>query len=373
MAECEVRATGTASRGAAAPIFFVAKKAFRKCVPFTAVLELTYRCNFRCSMCYVIHENTEGELTTAEWKDVLDQLAEAGTMYLELTGGEIFVRRDLWEILEYAEKKKFLVVLFTNGSYITPEKAERLRRFKNIVGFSISLYGGDKQTFDKVTRVRNAYDRVLQALGVLRDHGFRVKTKTPVTTENVHTLEQMRGVAKAAGCMQYVCAPLISPRDDGGLDPLKERVGDEEIRDIYRRESMEWFDTKKVSWSSPTCTAGRSLVGISPQGDVYPCIQLRRSAGNLREKPFKELWNSHALDEVRAFNFSKMEKCQSCSVTTFCSPCIGLNLMENGDIHKPSSETCRITTLSAEVYREQKRLPMVATGGVREVAHCALG
>jgi radical SAM protein with 4Fe4S-binding SPASM domain len=357
-----------------APLFLMAKKAYRKCVPFTAVLELTYRCNFRCSMCYVIHENTEGELTTEEWKGVLDQLAEAGTLYLELTGGEIFVRRDIWDILAHAEKRKFLVILFTNGSYISPEKAERLKQFKNIVGFSVSLYGGDKATFDRVTHVKGAYEKVTSALGVLRDHGFRVKTKTPITTENMHTIEGMKGIAKSAACFQYVCAPLITPRDDGGLDPVKDRVPDEEIRSLYRNESMDFYDTKGVSWSSPACTAGRSLVGISPQGDVYPCIQLKKTSGNLREKSFKALWESHEFDEVRSFSFGKMEKCQSCSVATFCSPCIGLNLLENGDIHKPSTETCRITTLAAEVYREHKRLPMAKPGGgAREIAHCALG
>ena len=79
---------GRTGPDAKSPIFFVARKAFQKNIPFTAVIELTYRCNFRCTMCYVTHENTEGELMTDEWKGVMDQLAEAGTMYLEKAKGE---------------------------------------------------------------------------------------------------------------------------------------------------------------------------------------------------------------------------------------------------------------------------------------------
>lgn len=361
------------------PLFFMVKRAFQKCIPFTAVIELSYRCNFRCTMCYVVHENTEGELTTEQWKGVLDQLSAAGTMYLEITGGEIFVRRDVWEILEYAERKKFLMHLFTNGSYITPEKAERLKQFKNIVGFSVSLYGGDRETFDRVTHVKGAYDRVHKGLRILSDHGFKVKVKSPITTETVQGIGGMRQSAAAAGCFSYQCAPLITPRDDGRLDPVRDRISDEDMREIYRNEDMLAFEKKKMSWMAPPCTAGRSLVGISPQGDVFPCIQLRVSSGNLKEKPFKELWESQAFDEVRSFSFAKMEKCQTCSVTTFCSPCIGLNHLESGDIHKPSTETCRMTTLAAEVYREKRRLPLLARerpvspGQGSEVQHCAMG
>src|SRR5262249_10912953 len=155
-------------------------------------------------------------------------------------------------------------------------KVERLKQFRNnIVGFSVSLYGGDKPTFDGVTHVRGAYDRVLKGLKLLTDGGFRVKTKAPITTENVASIDGMRRAAKTAACYQYQCAPLITPRDDGTLDPTYDRIADEDMRRIYRVEDLDWFDTKRVLWSSPTCTAGRSLVAIGPMGDVYPCVQIR--------------------------------------------------------------------------------------------------
>jgi len=365
--------TTESPQGNKSPIFFVARKAFQKIVPFTAVLELTYRCNFRCTMCYVIHENTDGELTTDEWKAVLDQLADSGTMYLELTGGEIFVRPDIWEIIEYANKKKFLMHLFTNASYLTPDKAERLKAFKNIVGFSVSIYGGDKETFDRVAHVKGAYERVLKGLQILTDHGFKVKTKSPITNENVETIESMANISKMAACYQYQCAPLITPRDDGGLDPVGDRISDEAMREVWRHEIANGFGEKTMSWTSAPCAAGRSLVGISPQGDVYPCIQLRQSSGNLRDTSFKELWGSNVFDDVRSYSLSKVEKCQTCSVGSFCAPCMGLNHLENGAINEPSEEICRISTLAAEAYRDYKRLPMLGDAvSETSVGHCAM-
>jgi radical SAM protein with 4Fe4S-binding SPASM domain len=355
-------------------MFFVAKKAFQKCVPFTAVCELTYRCNFRCTMCYVIHENTEGELTTEEWYDVLDQLAELGTLNLELTGGEIFQRKDIWEILNYAQERKFLMHLFTNAAYIDEERAKRLKEIKNIMGFSVSLYGGDPQTFDKVTHVKGSYDKVVRALDILKSHGMKVRTKTPVTVENAHTVAGMRKLSKGALCASYQCAPQITPRDDGDTSPTDDRLPDEQLRQILRVEPGDSRDKRMVSWDSPTCAAGRSLISISPMGDVGPCIEFTQTIGNVRDKPIRELWYSDKLDYVRDFTWSKMQKCRNCSVTQFCSPCVGINQQEQGDITQPSHETCRITTLLAETIREKKRLKTlpVVDDAPGEMSHCTL-
>jgi radical SAM protein with 4Fe4S-binding SPASM domain len=325
-------------------------------------------------MCYVIHENTQGELTTQEWFNVFDQLADMGTMYLELTGGEIFVRRDFWEILAYANKKKFLMHLFTNASYINEERAKRLTKFKNIMGFSVSIYGGDAETFDKVTHVKGAYGRVANALDILQSHGMKVKAKTPVTVENVHTVDDMKSLAKGALCASYQCAPLITPRDDGDAAPTDDRLADEAMRDILRVQTTQQIEAKNIGWDSPTCSAGRSLMGISPMGDVSPCIEFTQKSGNVRDKAIADIWYSHELDYIRDFTFGSMEKCQTCSVTQFCSPCVGLNQQERNSIQEPSDETCRISTLTAETYREQKRLKVIPNrpAGV-DVAHCAVG
>jgi len=374
MAEVQA-STGQAGQGipVKAPIFWVAQKAFKKAIPFTAVCELTYRCNFRCTMCYVIHENTKGELSTEEWFSVFDQLADLGTMYLELTGGEIFVRRDIWDIIEYATRKKFLMHLFTNASYLNEERVERLKQFKNVMGFSVSLYGGDKETFDKVTHVKGAYEKVERALHILKEHGMKVKTKTPVTVENVATVQSMREMAKGALCASYQCAPLITPRDDGNTDPTKDRLPDETMREILRVEPSEKYQARRVSWDSPTCAAGRNLIAVSPMGDISPCIEFTQKVGNARERPIAELWHSETLDYVRDFTYGSMHKCQSCSVTQYCSPCIGLNQQETRDIHSPSSETCRIATLTAETHRQRRRLKVVAARPAQvELSHCSL-
>ena len=83
------------------------QKALQLGVPISAQLDLTYRCNEKCVHCYLDHED-HGEMTTAEIKDVLDQMAAAGVFFLTLSGGEILMRKDFFEILHVCREENFL-------------------------------------------------------------------------------------------------------------------------------------------------------------------------------------------------------------------------------------------------------------------------
>lgn len=103
------------------------QKALQLGVPISAQLDLTYRCNEKCVHCYLDHED-HGEMTTAEIKDVLDQMAAAGVFFLTLSGGEILMRKDFFEILTYAAKKTFCIKLKTNAMLIREREAKKFAR-----------------------------------------------------------------------------------------------------------------------------------------------------------------------------------------------------------------------------------------------------
>jgi len=108
----------------------ISKKTAGRRVPLKGSLELTLQCNLRCKHCYLdgVHDGIPGEqeLSTEEWYDILDQLADAGTLWLLMTGGEPFARSDFLDIYTYAKKRGFLITIFTNGTLITPEIADYL-------------------------------------------------------------------------------------------------------------------------------------------------------------------------------------------------------------------------------------------------------
>ena len=104
----------------------VGQRAFDLGVPIAVHLDVTYRCNERCIHCYLDHDD-HGEMTTAEIKDVLDQLAEAGVFFLTFSGGEVFLRRDFFDIVEYARRLMFSVKIKTNAVMIHEQEARRIR------------------------------------------------------------------------------------------------------------------------------------------------------------------------------------------------------------------------------------------------------
>src|SRR6266581_987989 len=100
------------------------EKALARNIPLSVQVDLTYRCNERCVHCYLDHED-HGEMTTPEILGVLDQLAAAGVFFLTLSGGEIFMRKDLFEIVEHARKLTFSIKLKTNAVMIRNATARR--------------------------------------------------------------------------------------------------------------------------------------------------------------------------------------------------------------------------------------------------------
>src|SRR5712692_5706146 len=129
----------------------MAAKALQMNIPLSVQLDLTYRCNERCIHCYLDHHD-HGEMNTAEIKDLLDQMADAGVFYLTLRGGEILMRRDFFQILEHARLRTFCVKLKTNGVMIRAKEAERLRAL-GVESIQISIYSHRPEVHDAITKV----------------------------------------------------------------------------------------------------------------------------------------------------------------------------------------------------------------------------
>ncbi|MFC2171263.1 radical SAM protein [Acidobacteriota bacterium] len=329
------------------------KKTIDRCIPQTAVLELTYRCNFRCIQCYVLlGDKRDKELTVEELDSVMEQLASMGTLYLILTGGEIFVRKDVWEIMDLTRKHRFAVHLFTNGYALTEEIVDRLDGYGNLMGLSISMYGHDSETYEKVTQVRGSYERVKAGIQRLVDRDLNIRIKTPIIETNYCSLDMIREYCDDLD-VTYRPTPVITPRDDGSTEPTRYRIDDETLKDYLRGQDLSYLDNRNPKKDVPVCTSGRNQLTIAPDGELYPCIQIRESAGNVREKPLKEMWESGAMDFIRNLTINEIPKCAKCKHLKYCNPCFGLGWTEFGTVKKPSKETCRITKIVREIYLDR--------------------
>jgi radical SAM protein with 4Fe4S-binding SPASM domain len=325
-------------------------------VPFSALLELTHVCNLDCVMCYNV-ALAEPELSTAEWLDALEQLAAAGTLRLTLSGGEILTRRDFFTIAERARRLGFSLDCKTNGTLLTPESADRLAALDPIQ-VDISLLGATEATFDAVAGSRRTLSRVLRGVRLLQEHGVRVKLNTLLLDLNVAERGQMIALAQELG-VQYEQVFKISAADDGSKRAGQHQLSRQQMTAVFQADETP-FQAAARTASSRTCQVGLSSCLISPYGEVYPCNELRISAGNVRRQPFAEIWRTAPIfhDLRSRHTYGNLPECQVCPINRYCEGrCAGLAWKEHGDPYGGHSLACQQAQARFEQQNPGQRAP----------------
>ena len=324
----------------------VTSKAFRLNVPLNVQLDLTYRCNERCVHCYLDHHD-HGEMTTAEIKHLLQDMADAGVFILTLSGGEIFVRKDIFEIIEHARRLMFCVRLKTNATLIGEQEATRLSDLA-IESIQVSIYSHRADVHDAVTLLPGSLDRSLKAIRFLKAHGLKVIIANVLMTNNAKDYAKVRRLAADLG-VECTLDPTITPMMDGDRSVLSLGVDHEALSEVFRDEELvgdaESFcaipaEVGEDYLESTPCSAGHTACYVSPYGDVFPCVQFPLPTGNVRREHFIDIWrHSTQMNEVRSIRVKDLPTCSSCTHASSCSRCPGLAYME-GNMRGPSSQDC---------------------------------
>ncbi len=322
----------------------IREKAINKKIPLIAHFDLTYQCNLRCIHCYVISENLS-ELDTSEIKNVLKQLAEAGVLYLTLSGGEILIRRDFFEIAFYARELNFALRLLTNGTMIDEEVADQISLLHPEL-VAISIYSMNHKVHDKITRCNGSFEKSILALKMLKERGVNLKISSVIMKSNIEDWQSIYQFSKDLGA-RFQTDYRIAPKSDGDKYPLKFQIEEMYLPSLLANPVFITEDQFGLSephthiFDIIPCGAGHMSCYISPYGDVYPCVQLPIKCGNLKQKSFAEIWKkSSELLRVRSLNISQLPF-SKCEFFDYCRLCIGLNYVENGDMLSPSKRTCK--------------------------------
>lgn len=327
-------------------------------IPLSVHLDLTYRCNERCVHCYLDHED-HGEMTTAEITGLLDQLAAAGVFFLTLSGGEILMRHDFFEILGHARRLRFSVKLKTNAVMIRKSRAEAIARL-GVESVQVSLYSHRAEAHDAITKLPGSFRRTVEAARLLVEHGVKVSFANVLMKGNEDDYKGVQALAKSMG-VEYKVDPTITPMMDGGREVLGLNIDRARLAEVYRDESIGGSRERAApagpiaredALESIPCSAGHTLCYVSPYGEVYPCVQFPYSCGNVRKTPFAEIWrDSPQLAEVRAIRLSDVEGCSTCVHGSSCSRCPGLAFTE-GNMRGPSIQDCERTFAMTGVASE---------------------
>jgi radical SAM protein with 4Fe4S-binding SPASM domain len=321
-------------------------KALRLGIPLSVQLDVTYRCNERCVHCYLDHDD-HGEMTTAEIKDLLDQLAEAGVFFLSISGGEILLRKDLFEILEYAREKSFCIRLKTNALMIGKKEAARIYSL-GVETIQISIYSHRPAVHDAITKVPGSLERSIKAIRFLIDEGLHVIIANVLMVQNYGDYPGVQALAAELG-VQCTMDPTVSPMMDGNRKIVNLGIDQKSLTAVFHDPTLlgEKEDRCAVptgpdedALNSTPCSAGHTAAYVSPYGDVYPCVQFPLPTGNVRKQKFLDIWNySPQMNEVRGITLRDLTNCSVCVHGGTCTRCPGLAFME-GNMRGPSTADC---------------------------------
>lgn len=336
-----------------------------KNIPYSALLELTYKCNLKCFHCYNTPQNKK-ELNTHEIVDVMEQLADLGCLYLTLSGGEIYCRTDFAYLAKKAKSLGFALNIFTNATLMTPIRAKALNKL-NIMEASVSIFSTDPNIHDAITRQPGSLKKTIQGLKLLADADVRTRIKCVIMKKN---LQGYRNILELAKSLNAYCQfdTTLMPGNGNDLSVLSQRLDFKELKkvlsdpDVYHIEgnplAYDGSHHSRVEKSSGnlqlSCSAGITYLSINPYGQVYSCVQQMQPAGDLRLQDLKTIWQtSPVFLKARGVTTDSLSTCSSCQHNSYCGRCPALAEKEDGDILGPSTLACKTSEVMHQIYSER--------------------
>ena len=298
---------------------------------------VTNACNMYCDHCYrEAGCKAEEELSTAEAKTLLEQIARANFKIMIFSGGEPLMRPDIVELVAYAKKLGLRPVFGTNGTLITLEMAQKLKE-AGAMGMGISLDSMDAAKHNEFRKFPNAWEGAVQGMRNCRAVGLPFQIHTTVMDWNSHEIEAITDFAVAEGAVAHHFFFLVptgraktieaeSLRAEEYEDTLtrimkKQQEVDIELKPTCAPQFLRIADQMGIKTRFRRgCLAGTAYCIISPRGKVQPCAYLNMELGDVRKTPFDEIWkNSEVLNTLRTLEYSG--GCGTCKYKHACGGC----------------------------------------------------
>ncbi len=369
-------------------------------MPYLISWNLTRRCDLRCRHCYIDASRAmPGELSTVEALRVLDEIAELNpeTMLI-LTGGEPLMREDLDAIVARASALGMTVVLGTNATALTFDRADKLAQ-RGLAAVGISLDSLLPSRHDDFRGRQGAWQAAVAGIASARRAGLDVQIQMTLTRDNLKELPQMAGFVQEAGARVLsvfflVCTGRGQDLVDLTAEEYERALGllitqQEETSNavMIRTRCAPTFrrllaqtkpDSILLESDAGRCLAGKNYCRITPEGQVTPCPYLPLTAGNLRRQGFGEIWRSASVFETLRSSSLK-GRCGACEYGELCGGCRARAFALRGDVleedpwctyvpgtdRQPENRPQTALTWTADAETRLKKVPFFVRGVVR--------
>ncbi len=320
----------------------LSRKAMKTGIPLSGVISFTARCNFRCVHCYIA--NAVGsfpyEIDTPTYKRIIDEIADVGTLFLTITGGEPMIRSDFTELYSYIKQRGFMISLFSNGTLITEEIIALLKDLppRHV---DITVYGASEETYYAVTGIRGMYQRCIEGIESLLRNEIKVRLKTVLMKPNIDDFSKIKKMAEEYG-VPYRIDQMIFGRFNGDKAPLALRITPEvgvkcEMQMDGLQESIKRMldETLPISDKLYNCGAGRSTFYVTEIGKLRPCLMITDIEADLNKYSFRDAWKS-VNEKIVSLPAEENDECNWCDMRAICGYCPPMGKLSSldGDIKK---------------------------------------
>ncbi len=330
------------------------RDAWDRHIPLSGGMDLTRHCNLRCAHCYLGPRNDDDfvfpgpELETSRILSILDEVTEAGCLFLLLTGGEVLLHPDFEQIYTHARRNGLYVTVFTNATLVD-DRVVRLFREMPPKVVEVSLYGATAETYERVTGVAGSFAQCMDGIRRLHEGGVKLTLKTTVMTLNIHEVPAIRSFASELG-VRLRTDPGLIPTLEGDRRPMDLRVSPQEaVRVELEVEGrvQEWAQTiEETRQENRTrddslypCAAGRRAFYVDSCGILRPCQLTTGIEYDLKQGDFLAGWQE-VIPRVSALCLPPNSDCVHCESMTLCRYCPPAFALETGSDRVPSPYLC---------------------------------
>ena len=332
---------------------------------FGLQIEVSSRCNERCIHCYIPNQKKDDgtDMPIETILHVLDEAKDMGTLQVTLSGGELFMHKQIDVILRHARENDFMISILSNLVLLSDKHIELLKEINPSI-VQVSLYSMIAEEHDAITLVKGSFEKTKRNIERLVAANIPVQISCPVMKLNRKSYKDVLVYANKLRIKAQTDFIMMA-QADGNTNNLAQRISIKETAELLN--DMLEFDRDYVGSTlnqeprsrdiekfkkMPVCGVGVDNICVTANGDYYPCAGWQGMIlGNAYKQSLKDIWdNSEKIKELRTITNASFPQCITCEARDFCAMCLVRNYNENnGDMFKITKHFCDVAFLNKKM------------------------
>ena len=331
------------------------KKLYSNSYLYSVHIDVTNQCNMRCIHCYHPFDEYDKSnvLRFDDIKKIIDEAFSLGVFRVTISGGEPFLRCDIFDILEYISRKGMIIDVFTNATLLNNDVVVNKLMDYNINEVGISVYSTRKDIHELITQAPS-YENTFAAIAKLRACGILCKLKCILMKYNIDCYDELVRYSIEQDCT-LVFDTGITPKLNGDIAPTELMLEWDDILALSMDSSTKFYPIPLDSLDpehSP-CNAGKYGLYVDSMGNVYPCVSLQMYLGNIHEDSLINIWHHNValkrwqkMKNKDFIGFNEHSYCRYCMEI-----CAGIAQLETGQYDRCPKSACYQARAREEAHK----------------------